>query len=105
MKIAVLTPSFLPSVGGMEFVVHSLAVEWGKQGHEVLVVNMVSDVATHPDANYAVARFENLRGAPRFGYHRFPFSGYTRRSIEEIASAILNLYQEHAAKPPALRSL
>ena len=87
MKIAVLTPSFLPAVGGMEFVVHSLAVEWGKQGHEVLVVNLVSDEATHPDANYSVARFTHPRGAPRFGYHRFPFSGATRRSIEKILKA------------------
>ena len=84
MKIAVVCPSFLPSVGGMEFVVHSLAVEWGKQGHEVLVVNLVSDEPTHPDANYQVARFKTLRGAPRFGFHRFPFSGYTRRSIDRI---------------------
>lgn len=84
MKIAVLCPSFLPSVGGMEFVVHSLAVEWGKQGHEVLVVNLVSDEPTHPEANYGVARFKTLRGAPRFGFHRFPFSGYTRRSIDRI---------------------
>ncbi|MDE0884170.1 MAG: glycosyltransferase family 4 protein [Myxococcota bacterium] len=84
MKIALLSTSFLPALGGMEFVVHSLAVEWGKQGHEVLVVNWSSDQATHPDANYSVAQFDLLRGAPRFGYHRFPFSGYTRRSIEKI---------------------
>jgi len=68
----------------MELVAHSLAMEWGKQGHEVLVVNWVTDQATHPDANYSVARFDLLRGAPRFGYHRFPFSGYTRRSIDRI---------------------
>ena len=84
MKIALLSPSFLPTVGGMEFVAHSLAMEWGKQGHEVLVLNWITDEATHPDASYAVARFDLLRGAPRFGYHRFPFSGYTRRSIEKI---------------------
>ncbi|MDE0886015.1 MAG: glycosyltransferase family 4 protein [Myxococcota bacterium] len=84
MKIAILSPSFLPAVGGMEFVVHSLAVEWGKQGHEVLVVNAVSERPTHPEANYSVARFQTMRGAPRLGYHRFPFSGYTRRSIEKI---------------------
>lgn len=84
MRIAVLSPSFLPAVGGMEFVAHSLAVEWRKQGHEVLVVNCVTDEATHPDATYSVAKFDLLRGAPRFGYHRFPFSGYTRRRIEKI---------------------
>jgi glycosyltransferase involved in cell wall biosynthesis len=84
MRIALLSPSFLPALGGMEFVVHSLAVEWGKQGHDVLVINWTSDRPTHPEANYAVAKFDLLRGAPRFGYHRFPFSGYSRRSIERI---------------------
>jgi len=68
----------------MELVAHSLAVEWGKQGHEVLIVNWVTDEATHPEATYLVAKFDLLRGAPRFGYHRFPFSGYTRRRIEKI---------------------
>ena len=84
MKIAILSPSFLPSVGGMEFVAHSPATEWGKQGHEVLVLNWLTEQVTHPEATYAVARFETLRGASRLGFHRFPFAWYTRRSIEAI---------------------
>ena len=74
LKIAIVSPSFLPSVGGMEFVAHSLAVEWGKQGHQVLVINWITDKATHPEANYKVARFDTLRGTARVGFHRFPWS-------------------------------
>ncbi|MEC7234550.1 MAG: kinase/pyrophosphorylase, partial [Pseudomonadota bacterium] len=40
-----------------------------------------------------------------FARNKWPVIDVTRRSIEEIASAILNLYQEHAAKPSALRGL
>ena len=38
-----------------------------------------------------------------FTRNNWPVIDVTRRSIEEIASAILNLYQEHPAKPTALR--
>ena len=40
-----------------------------------------------------------------FARNNWPVIDVTRRSIEEIASAILNLYQEHATKPSALRGL
>ena len=40
-----------------------------------------------------------------FARNNWPVIDVTRRSIEEIASAILNLYQEHAAKPSALRGI
>ncbi len=81
MRIALISPSFLPSTGGAEFVVHNLALEWGKQGHQVCVFNWSTADVTHPEANYAVSRFKLLRGAPRFGYHRFPWGGYTKRDI------------------------
>jgi glycogen(starch) synthase len=84
LKIAIVSPSFLPSVGGMEFVAHSLAVEWGKQGHEVLIINWITDEATHPEANYKVARFDTLRGTARVGFHRFPWSWYACRGIKRI---------------------
>jgi glycosyltransferase involved in cell wall biosynthesis len=83
MRIALITPSFLPATGGAEFVVHNLALEWGKQGHQVCVFNWLTADVTHPEANYAVSRFKILRGAPRFGYHRFPWSGYTKRDIRK----------------------
>ncbi len=86
MRIALVSPSFLPDVGGAEFVAHNLAMAWGRQGHTVQVLNWVTDRPSHPDATYSVARFSLLRGAPRFGYHRFPFLGYTVRQLERAFS-------------------
>ena len=40
-----------------------------------------------------------------FARNNWPVIDVTRRSIEEIASAILNLYQEHASKLSELRGL
>ena len=40
-----------------------------------------------------------------FARNNWPVIDVTRRSIEEIASAILNLYQEHVAKLSELRGL
>ncbi len=84
MKIAILSPSFLPHVGGAEFVAHNLGQAWGRQGHEVRIVNWVSDEVSHPEATYTTACFSLLRGAPRVGYHRFPFIQYTVRQINAI---------------------
>ena len=84
MKIALVSPTFLPAVGGAQFVVHCLAQEWAKQGHEVRVFNWVTDEVAHPDALYSVRRFRLLRGAPRFGYHRFPFSWYTVSDLNRL---------------------
>ncbi|MCS5636266.1 MAG: glycosyltransferase family 4 protein [Myxococcota bacterium] len=81
MRVALVSPSFLPTTGGAEFVVHNLAMEWGCQGHEVRVFNWLTDEAAHADATYAVSRFRVLRGAPRVGYHRFPWGWYTRRDL------------------------
>jgi glycosyltransferase involved in cell wall biosynthesis len=41
----------------------------------------LTDEASHGEATYSVARFGLLRGAPRFGYHRFPWGWYTRHDI------------------------
>jgi len=84
MKIAILSPSFLPHVGGAEFVAHNLGQAWGQQGHEVQIVNWVSDEISHPEATYTTARFNLLRGAPRVGYHRLPFVQYTVRQLNAI---------------------
>ena len=83
MRIALIASSFFPSTGGAEAVVHSLAQEWGKQGHEVRIFNWVSSEATHPEAVYSVRRFRLLRGAPRVGYHRFPWGWYTRSDLRK----------------------
>ena len=84
MRIAILSPSFLPSVGGAEFVAHSLGQAWEQDGHEVRIFNWITDETTHPEATYSAARFTLLRGAPRVGYHRFPFSLYTVRQLNAL---------------------
>lgn len=88
MKIAVVTSSFLPQIGGAEFVVHNLANQWAIQGHEVCVINCISDAPMFDDVKYSLKKYNILRGSTRFGYHRFPFSGYAekvlRRAIDEF---------------------
>jgi len=73
MRIALVTESFLPRLGGAELVVHHLANRWAEQGHHVCVFNTCSAQATHAEALYDVRRFVVWRGAERFGYHRFPW--------------------------------
>ena len=72
MKIALVTTSFLPKIGGAEFVVHYLAHHWAKQRHEVCVFNPTTD-DSYFDDNYEVKRYRALRGGTRFGHHRWPF--------------------------------
>lgn len=84
MRIALVTGSFLPTVGGAEFVVHHLGVQWVRQGHEVTVINFVTDQKTQPDANYKLRRYRLLRGATRFGYHRFPFQQHAVHTLKKI---------------------
>ena len=84
MKIALVTNGFLPITGGGEFVVHHLANQWVKQGHEVCVFNSITNEATHPEALYKVKRYTIMRGATRFGYHRFPWVNITSRSLNKL---------------------
>jgi glycosyltransferase involved in cell wall biosynthesis len=83
MRIALVTCSFLPRVGGAEFVIHNLARHWTAQGHEVVVMNAASDRPPE-GASYACRRFRVLRGSDRFGYHRFPFFGFVRRQLKRM---------------------
>lgn len=73
MRIALVCQTFFPQVGGAEFVMHHLACQWHRQGHDVVVLNGVSEETTRAEGRYTVRRFKLLRGATRFGYHRFPF--------------------------------
>lgn len=88
MKIAVVTTSFLPRIGGAEFAIHHLAREWCRQGHEVVVVNGVADRPSQKDAGYAVRKYRVARGASRFGAHRQPFSWYETRQLSTILDEI-----------------
>jgi glycosyltransferase involved in cell wall biosynthesis len=75
---------FLPITGGGEFVVHHLANQWCKQGHEVCVFNSLTAEATHPEALYGVERYKIMRGATRFGYHRFPWVNVSTKSLNRL---------------------
>jgi glycosyltransferase involved in cell wall biosynthesis len=82
MKIALVTTSFLPVVGGAEFVVHHLANNWVAQGHDVWVFNAFHKKVSHKTAAYQVGKYLIPRGATRFGYHRFPWHWATCRSLK-----------------------
>jgi len=84
MRIAVVTGSFLPAVGGAEYVVHNLANGWADQGHEVRVFNVLSNRAAHAEARYDVSRYRYLRGSSlvKGAMHWFPFSQYASRDLK-----------------------
>ncbi|MCK4753237.1 MAG: glycosyltransferase family 4 protein [Planctomycetes bacterium] len=84
MKIALITTSFLPAIGGAEFVVHHLAQQWSLQGHNVCVFNSLTDEIYHPDANYSVKKYRLIRGGKRFGFHRHPFCWQGVRCMKNI---------------------
>ncbi len=84
MRIAIVTTSFLPQVGGAEFVVHHLACAWHRQGHEVCVMNTDTAEASHAEGRYTVKRFKLPRGASRFGHHRFPWGGAARYKLGRL---------------------
>ena len=81
IRIALVTTSFYPGIGGAEFVMHHLANHWQRQGHDVCVINYRTGTAAHEDALYSVQKYGMLRGASVFGSHRFPFSWYAVRAI------------------------
>ena len=84
MKIAVPTTQFFPTIGGAEFVVHHLAHQWTAQGHDVCVMNYTSDNGDLDDLSYSVRKYKVLRGATRFGYHKFPFKWHTSRGLKRL---------------------
>ena len=65
MNICLFTSSFLPNVGGMENVVHWLALEYRKLGHQVVVL------AKTP---------RKMKKAPEFPYPVY----YYKRSRSEV---------------------
>lgn len=84
MKIALVTASFLPQVGGAEFAIHNLALQWHAQEHETCIMNCVTNEATHAQGEYMVKRFKLLRGSTRLGYHRFPMGWYAQRGLGRL---------------------
>jgi glycosyltransferase involved in cell wall biosynthesis len=84
MKIALLTNSFLPHVGGAEYVIHHLARVWGLAGHEVTVITVAPGDAPELGIPYSVKTFKLLRGSSRLGYHRFPFLQLAVRTLSGL---------------------
>ena len=82
MRIALVTTTFLPRIGGAEFVIHNLAMQWADQGHEVCVINPDTAEATHAQGKYTVKQFKLLRGSTRFGYHHLPMAWYGTKQIK-----------------------
>lgn len=100
MRIAIVSPSFLPQVGGAEFVAHHLATQWCRQGHEVCVLNCLTAERAAPDACYTVRRFGLLRGCTWAGHHRFPFRWWAVRGIERLLDEFRpDLVSAHMAFP------
>jgi len=74
VNIALLTLSFWPVRGGMEYVVHDLATALHDRGHSVTVFaprwkNLPEEI----EHRYRLVRFGwNFRGAFRFGFNKWP---------------------------------
>jgi glycosyltransferase involved in cell wall biosynthesis len=69
-------------------VMHHLAQAWHRCGHEVRVFNADTGEAASAAGQYTVRRCPVLRGATRFGYHRFPWGHHTawatRRLLDDF---------------------
>jgi glycosyltransferase involved in cell wall biosynthesis len=87
MKIALVTNSFLPHIGGAEYVIHHLARVWGQAGHEVKVMTVEPGDEPELGIPYSVQTFKLLKGSTRLGYHRFPFLQKATRQICRLLEA------------------
>lgn len=105
MRIAVVTGSFLPAVGGAEYVVHNLASGWVDQGHQVCVFNTIADTAAHALARYEVRRYHFLRGSSlvKGAVHRFPFCQYAAWQLKRcLAEYQPDIISAHFGYPMAI---
>ena len=84
MRIALITISFFPKVGGAEFVVHNLAIAWSRQGHDVCVFNPLSESDPGEELGYAVRKFRIPFSYFKLPPHLLPFRLYAGRSIKRL---------------------
>ncbi len=84
MRIALVTNSFLPHIGGAEYVIHHLASVWGLAGHEVKVISVEPGDEPERGIPYSVKTFRLLKGSSRLGYHRFPFLQTAVRTLNGL---------------------
>lgn len=91
MHIGLITSSFLPQIGGLEWKVHFLATEYRKRGHRVTVFHR--QPANRHLAPLALApTYETRPVGPR------PFPGYIRTGIEALFFA-RQLRRSHQRAP------
>jgi glycosyltransferase involved in cell wall biosynthesis len=64
MRICIFTPTFLPTIGGVELAVHHIATELSHKGHEVVVLTFRGD-GSDSGRSYRVCSM--LPGLARFG--------------------------------------
>jgi glycosyltransferase involved in cell wall biosynthesis len=103
MRIALVTNSFLPRIGGAEVVAHNLARQWAHDGHEVCVITPPPAESPDSDPGYSIHTFRPLRGSTRFGYHRAPFLGHASRRVNRILERYRpDFISAHFAYPTAL---
>lgn len=81
MRIALVTTSFFPRVGGAELVVHNLADEWARKGHDVRVLAANSE-GSYEHLAYSVERYQTPRSYLRIAPHRWPFCRYVSEDIK-----------------------
>jgi len=103
MKIALLNLTFLPRIGGAELVMHHLAQAWHRLGHEVRVFNADTGEAGQAEGQYTVRKCPVLRGATRFGYHRFPWGQHTAWATRRLVDAFQpDFFSVHHGYPGAV---
>jgi glycosyltransferase involved in cell wall biosynthesis len=94
LRIAMLTSSFFPTVGGMELQLHNLATRLTERGHDVTVFAPRSRARMNPAPKYALQGFApNLSQQPYLSKPRRVALGHLDTSLSRLFRA------EHIAKP------
>lgn len=97
MRIALITTSFFPQVGGAEFVVHHLASQWVNQGHEVCIFKALPKYSGQQEnVQYNVRNFPVPPTYFKLSPHLFPFCRYVtwgiKREIEKFMPDIISAH-------------
>jgi glycosyltransferase involved in cell wall biosynthesis len=104
MRIALVTSSFLPAVGGIEWKVHYLATEYIKRGHEVAVFTIRPPSALKNKSLMVEPSYRLVRcGAHARGMGRFGINGWLicRRIIAEHRRKAFDVLHCHHLALPA----
>ena len=104
MNIALLTLSFWPVRGGMEYVVHDLANALQDNGHEVTVLApRWKNLPREQDHRYRLVRFGwTFRGAFRLGINRWPLRREFGRLHRSVPFDVISSHSAYLATDYAL---